>query len=97
MDAKTFLSKHGEEVFGKRRELHGALALLSHDTQAVDHYVAEHREVTHLDVVFFGKKPNQEELDFFGVLKKRYQHHHIEVGVAGPEHELSRKGPELSL
>lgn len=98
LDAKHFIAKHGDEAFASSKRPQGLLALLSPEHEPVDHYVNKHRDVHSITLVHAGKKPTKDEIDFFGVLKGRYQSHKINVAMVGPEHEMSRsRGPDLSL
>lgn len=97
LDPKSFITQHGEKAFGHGKEPRGVLALLTPETDTVDAFISEHRQVSKIVLVFANAKPTKDELDFFGVLKTRYQHHGIEVGHAGMEKTLSREGPDMSF
>lgn len=96
-DPKHFIAKHGEDVFFKRRELKGVLALLAPETEQVDLFLSEHKHVSKVSLVKSQKNPSKAELDFFGVLRGRYKHHGIEISFSESEIAMKREGPELNM
>ena len=97
LDPKSFIAHHGDKAFNHGKGPRGVLALLMPEADVVDAFISEHRQVSQVLLIFANAKPSKAELDFFGVLKNRYQHHGIEVGHAGMDKTLSREGPDLSF
>ena len=98
LDPKAFISKHGDHVFSQGKDLRGVLALLGPEKEPVDRYLNEHRHVSKVILAIGQKVLSKDELDFFGILKSRYQH--LDIGVSH-EHshtlERGREGPDLSI
>ena len=96
-DAKDFLARHGEHAFAGANRPNGIIALLTPDPEPIDHYLNEHKQVSRLLFAAPKSAMSQSDLDFFGLLKKRYQHLGVEIAHSSRGPDLSRGGLELDL
>jgi hypothetical protein len=85
-------------LFSPQKNHDGILVLWEPSHKMIDPFVAANPHLTELFFVpLNGKKPTQPEIDFFGILGRRYAKHNVQVRMFDPERGMSRPGPELSL
>lgn len=100
LDPFSSIERYQGNLFSERHRNHGIVVLFEPDEKVIDHYLVDKKHVTKLEVVPATKKKfSQSELDFFNVLKSRYEKYGIEVIQHTPEHErdIGRSGPDLSI
>lgn len=95
-DPFTLMQKRDLRLFSKSKT-HNVLGLMEPNAESVDHFLVREPSTKKLEIVFSGKNPSKTELDFFNILKKRYQPFGISVEVVSFENALGKEGPDLSL
>ena len=97
-DPKAYLASKSSQLFSDRGGRDGVLVLMEPSTALVENYLNHNSGIKSIDVVnAHGKASTVGELDFFGVLKKHFQNHHLEINAISHERVLSRESPGLSL
>jgi hypothetical protein len=85
-------------LFSPQKDHDGVLVLWEPDHRMVDQFLVANKHVTELFFVpLNGKKPTQPEIDFFGILEKRYAKLNLQIRLFDTERGMTRPGPELSL
>ena len=97
LNPKSFIQKHGSELFSKGHEPKGVLALLHPEPEAIEHFLSKHHQVSKVKLVTHQKSPSKEELDFFGVLQKRYAHLGLDFSIGHHEPKAYHRGQDLEL
>lgn len=93
LDPFSFMRTRPKRLFPEAKGSDGTLALMQPDTDVVDRFLSGHRSVDTLRLVALDPaKPTKDELDFFGVLKNRYQQHGIAVEFTSAERTLPGRG-----
>jgi hypothetical protein len=96
LDPFSFMQSRTKRLFPEGKESNGTLALMQPDTAAVDKFLSGERHVDTLQVVAKNPaKPTKGELDFFGIIKNRYQQHGISVEFTSIEKTLPGRGHGL--
>ena len=74
----------------------GILALMEPNKDAVDNYLGLHPTIKRIEIVSPRHRTiPQQELDFFGVLKKKLHERGIEVSMSSRDKSKSHEGPDL--
>jgi len=96
LDPFSFMRSRPKGLFPEKKESDATLALMQPDVNAVDQFLSGNRSVDTLRIVAHDPaNPTKEELDFFGVLKSRYQQHGVSIEFTSIEKTMPGRGISL--
>lgn len=93
LDPFSFMQSRTKRLFPEDKESSGTLALMQPDATVVDRFLSGQCNVDTVRIVAKDPTmPSKDELDFFGILKNRYQQHGIAVEFTSVEKTLPGRG-----